>query len=413
MNSARHRIFPGFLWIPLLIVIGGLIWANWSYARANPLNSAFLTQWASIRGLITGGVSPYDPSAWQIAQLMAPGQASEEAYIFSQPFYIIFALAPVALIPDLTLARSIWMLVLELCLAGSIVLMLNLRQWEAGRISFFLQVSFVFLGLHSIQALAAGSTAVVAGFFFLFAIESLRKGWDEMAGFGLVLATIQPEATLPAVIFTLVWGLSTGRRRLLVWFVGSLFLLSLIAMFLLPGWLGEYARTLINYWSDIPGVTITDLLKLSLPGIGLQLTWGLRITVVGLLIVEWFGAMKKDFDWFLWTAGLTLTLTPWLGLSTNLENLVLLIFPVFLFQSIWDERTGHRNHWLPISMMVLYWLGLWGLAIYQISRGVSLSPGFLLPLPILVLIGLYWVRWLYIRPLRLYQDPLRKHETLR
>ena len=413
MISSRSRLYPAIFWILALIVGGGLVWANWTFSRANPLDSPYLVQWTAIRGLVTGGQSPYDPSTWQIADLLSPGQDSTTRHIFSQPFYVVVLLLPFALISDLTVSRTVWMLALELALVGIIIVLPGLRQWKPGRFSFLLLVGFVFLGLHSIQALAASSSAVLASLFLILALGALHKDWDEAAGLSLVFATIQPEATLPAVLFVLFWGLNNRRGRLAAWFVGGLLLVSFVGFFFLPGWPVEYVRVLIQYWSEMSGVTLAEVFNQSMPGISIQLTWGFRLASIALLIVEWFSARNKDFDWFLWTTGLTVSLTPWLGFPTTLENLILLVLPVFLFQSVWDERVGRKDHWLPLIMMCVFWLGLWGMALYQIALGRPLIPGFLFHLPFLSLVGLYWVRWWYIRPLHRYQDLLRSHEALR
>jgi hypothetical protein len=413
MNPAQSKRFKGLLWGLGLIAIFGLLWANWVYARSNPLDSPFLVQWTGVRGLVMGGASPYDPSSWQIADLLSQDRNSEKIFIFWQPFYIVFPLLPLTLIADLNLARAVWMLFLELSLALSLFILPGIRQWKPGFFSYLLLVSFVFLGLHSIQALAAGSTVILASLFLLLALSAISRGWDEVAGLSLVLASIQPEVMLPVIIFAIFWGSTSRRWRLLFWFLGGVILISLAAMFLLPNWPLEYLRLLVKYWQDLPGITLSDLFNETLPGIARQLTWGMRLAVAGLLLYEWFTARNKDFDWFLWTVGLTLSLTPWLGLPTSLENLVVLFIPVFIFQSVWDERIGKKDHWLPLVMMIIFWLGLWIIAFLRIFAGGSLTPGFLFPLPFVSLLGLYWVRWWYVRPLRRYTDPLKGYEAIR
>jgi len=123
---------------------------------------------------------------------------------------------------------------------------------------------------------------------------------------------------------------------------------------------------------------------------------------------------KKDFRWVLWTGCLTLTISPWIGLPVELDDLVLLLLPLILVLSVWEERFGTQGYWIAATVPVLLLLGLW-LLDFRASNAMfpqRAMDALIFPMPLLILIGLYWVRWWAIRPVRTYIEDLRSSRVI-
>ena len=137
-------------------------------------------------------------------------------------------------------------------------------------------------------------------------------------------------------------------------------------------------------------------------GHGDKLGWALTAVLVVVLFLEWRAVRRKDFRHFLWTASLTLAVTPLLGIPTHPHLYLILFLPLILIVAVSAERWFRPRRWLAGVLLVLIFAGSWAL-IFHLSRLASLEPLraiLALALPFLLLVGLYWMRWWAIRPPR-------------
>jgi hypothetical protein len=198
----------------------------------------------------------------------------------------------------------------------------------------------------------------------------------------------------------------------LLWFLGSLVILSAIGVFLVPEWPKQYLRILLNYTLFFPASSPAAAFRVWWPGIGDLLSWILSIFTILVLAVEWFSGMKKDFRWLLWAVGLTLVLSTWSGIPVLLQNLVLLTMPLILYTCSASERWKLSGDITAMISLVILFLWAWYLAIgnrgniYQVD-----NLDLLFPFPLISLVGLYWVRWLFIRPKRRAIEQIRVTEN--
>jgi hypothetical protein len=136
-----------------------------------------------------------------------------------------------------------------------------------------------------------------------------------------------------------------------------------------------------------------------LPGVGIQLGWLLTLIFILILLLEWRNAYKKEYQWFLWTACLTLVITNLIGIRTATANYVALFPALILILSILDNRWGRNGRIIILVSLTLLFFGLWWLFIstLTISDQPIQHPILFFPLPVLLLIGLYWTRWQAIK----------------
>ncbi len=392
---------------------GGLAWANTVYARAHPGGTDFLVPWLGARTFLQYGNSPYEEPAAQRAQLLYyghPAEAEQDQLRLSVPFPIELFYFPFALITDYALARGLWMTFLEIALALIAFLSLSLTGWKPPRTLLPIFILFVVLWPHAWLPLLSGSTVIFTTLFLVGGLLVLRAERDEVAGVLLLLSAFQPLASGIFVLLILWWVLYHRRWRVL-W--GALMILGLLlvaAFIFLPGWFLPFLRALLAEYRQgnffIPGAVFAGWW----PAIGEKLGWALTAILVVVLFLEWRAMRGKDFRHFLWTASLTLTATPLLGVPAHPGLYVVLFFPLTLFLSTVAERWSRPRHWgLAGILLVLIFAGSWAL-VYYLTGLDSLAPlraALIFGLPFLLLVGLYWVRWWAIRPPRTWYESIK------
>ena len=223
---------------------------------------------------------------------------------------------------------------------------------------------------------------------------------------------IQPQVVILFVVFVLVWVGSHRKWGMIAWFAGTLLILGIVAALLVPDWPIQYLRILWNYRDyfapGTPGYAFSNWW----PGLGRQMGWVLGAVVGLVLLVEWWLSLRRDYRWFLWTACLTMTVSLWIGIPVNPDAHVMLNLPLLLILSMFAQRWRRGGIWVAITGVVAVFVWEWGL-IYATLGEVdpAMRLGLIFPLPLILLIGLFWVRWWTIHPKRLLIDELRSSET--
>ncbi len=413
MGSRRSSLFFAVQVALAILVLVGLGWANYRYSQGNLIAHDFLTKWASERVYATQGFQPYTTQAWEAGARLLPGIHTGSGPFFANPFYSLFIILPFALVPDPILAQAFWLLVLELAIALLLVASLSTMQWKPKLLSWLPLLLFSFFGLHSILALQMGSLGIVAALFGVSAVAALRTERDELAGLALAMASIQPEMMLLFIVFVLFWTISRRRGKVILWFISGVAVLSVLGMFFIIDWPVQYIRVLVKYSDQIQFVTPSAAFMSWWKGIGRQLGWGLNAFAAAILIVEWFWARGKDYRWFLWTACLTIVLGQWVGIPTNIDYFVLMLFPVVVILGTIDQRLERDARWFTPGALIVILVGFWILysRFYSGFSPQEIQYSLLFPQPFVLLLGLYWVRWWCVRPQRLIVDDLKAYEA--
>lgn len=387
-----------------LAIVGGLLWANAIYIRHAPIARGFLVPWLGMQTFLRDGDSPYSDATAQRIQIWYYGrlaQEGEDPLRVTTPFSLLLLYFPCALLSDYALAFNVWMLLNEIALGALAFLFLRLPAWRPAR--WFLPgfCLFVICWPHALIGLLNGEVAILAVLSIVGALFTLKVGGkDEFAGALAALALLQPSTTGFLVLYLFLWALA-HRRRGIVWgFLMVLCLLILLAFFLLPDWFWPWARNVLAERSPIAAWSPADFFQSWLPGLSRRLGWLLTGGGGLLLLVEWLLSRRQDMRHFLWTAGLTLAITPLLGTRTLLAGQVALLFPLTLVVFLAGRRWG-RSHrwWLPYLLLILIFVGswLWGIRLTSVGQWNALQAWLFWFLPVISLIGLYWLRWYAFR----------------
>lgn len=388
-----------------LALMGGLVWANTTFAQRNPGEREFLVPWLAARTYLLYGDSPYSDPATQRAQIVYYGRLAEEGEDPLQlwlPFPLELVYFPFALLPDYALARGLWMSLQEIALAALALMIIKLTGMKATRLSLPLLGLFSLFWFFGFLAVMNCSGVVFIALAAAGCLLAWRAGHDELAGILLLPLFIEPGAALGLLLFLLWWLLFHRRGRVLVGLGMALALSLSLAYFFLPGWFFPFLRGLILHLHQYPGLSLAGLLGAWWPVFGPRLGWGLSALVALLLLFEWGRARQQGSRHFLWTASLSLSASPWLGLPARVENFLLLLLPLFLLAAVLAERWSRPGKGKASGLFLgLVFLLFWGLPLLAAFGLVEALPKILyILLPFLLITGLFWMRWWAVRPPR-------------
>ena len=410
--------FNRFWYVGAILIIAALVmvtWANYIFVQENPGGNDFLVHWVGTRALMVDGLSPYSDTVAERIQTLAygrPAEPGEHELRVAYPLYSGLIFLPYALIADYDLARAVWMTTLETALIGLAFFSLNLTRWKMSLWLLPLFLLFTLFWYHSLRPLINGNAVILVALFLAGAFAAIKSEKDELAGILLGLSTIKPHLVLLPIIFVLIWTISSGRWKTLGWMLISLALLSISAALFIPDWPLQNLREILAYVSYNPPGTPGAVFEIWLPATGRRLGWGLSVILGLILFGEWILSRKKEFRWFLWTGSLTLVISQWIGIQTDPGNFILLFLPLVLVFSMWEERWGRVGNGVIIIVMALLFVLPWAIFLQTVAYGDQpmQHPVMLFPLPLFLLITLYWVRWWAIQPRQLMVEELQAYE---
>ena len=384
-----------------LAIFGGLMWANTLYARTHPGEKDFFVPWMAARTFIQYGDSPYSEPAAQRAQIVYYGHLAtdnESPLYLWLPLPVELVYFPFALVRDYAVARGLWMTFLEIALVALGLLSVWLTGWKAGRIllPFILVISVMWV--YGFFSLIDGSAVIFVALALVGALLALRTERDELAGALLCVLLSAPRLTGVLLLFLAWWIIYHRRWRVVGGFFMLLAFVLALSFFLLPDWFVPFLHgaALQNIYN--PGLSTISIFASWSPVLGLRLGWALSLGLLFLLFMEWGFAIQRDFRRFLWTVSLTLASTVLLGIPVIPRNLVVLFFPLILFTSILSLR-WRRFLWIGAAAfaLILVFGGLWFLVSRLSPTSVAGMDTLVLVLPVLLVVGLYWMRWWVVR----------------
>jgi len=398
-------------------LLAAVTFVNLRYVAQNPGGSDFLPRYVGTREYFMTGHSPYSKETTEKIQTLFYGRVAkpeEDQVLFVYPFYSIFVFAPFALFPDFNIARAIWMTVLEVSIILITIGGISLSRWKLTPIQLGALLLFSVLSYYSIRSLINANASVLVSLFLVGALLAIRSENDGLAGFLLAFSTIKPQVVVLAVMFIMIWAIS-HRRFLILWsFLGTLALLVAVTSLLIPDWVLQNIRQVLAYPAyTLPG-TPGAILYEWLPGIGKQLGWAITIIISAALIWEWRAALFSNFRWFLWTTYFTLTATTLVGIRTATENYIILLPAMILVFAAWEQEWGWSGKFLIGLSYIALLIGVWWLFLSTLQRADQPIQNSIMffPLPVFLIIGLYWIRWWVIRPERPLFDQLRNPHRL-
>ena len=404
LNSKTSARFLLVVFIFILICTAAF-WANYHFADQNPGGNDFLVHWVGLRSFVFKGQSPYsDQTALEIQAMVygGPAEDGEHQLRVVYPLYSWIIFFPFSMFKSYVFARALWMTFLEIAIVSIGIISLRISGWKPERLLTVFYLLFSIFWYHGLRPLINGNAVIVVTLLILWAFLAIRTKRDVIAGFALALATIKPHLVIVLIVFIFLWAYSHQRWMLIGWTMGWFFLLVLLGIFFIPIWPLQNAWEILRFSEYNPTLTLGSAFGEWWPGIGTQLKWGMGIILIGLLLVEWIAARGKEYNHFMWTCCLTLAVNQWIGIATDPGNFIILFTPLVLVFSVIKERWQKAGNWIILGGMTLLFIGIWLLFLYTLEYGYQpqQSAVMFVPLPLVVILGLYWTKWWIIRPMR-------------
>lgn len=393
-----------------------LVWGNYRYTIQNPGGNDFLVHWMGTKSFFEDGLSPYSDEVALRIQTMVYGRAAqpgEHELRVAYPLYSVFIFLPFALISDYNLARAVWMAVLESALILMAFLSLKLVRWRPRPLILSIFLLFSVFWYHAMRPVILGNAVILIALAIVAILLAVRAGNDELAGILMGLITIKPQVVLLFIVFLCIWAASHRRWKIIVWFSISMGFLIGLAVILIPDWFIQNLREILRYPSYNPPGTLPSAMEAIIPQGGERLGRVISGVALLILVLEWFIHRKSEFRAFVWTACLTLTLSFWVGLQTDPGNFIVAYLGLVLTFAVWVERWQNRGVVISVIAMFLLFIGIWEIFLSTVEMNYQpiQSPVMFLPLPLFLLICLYWNRWWAVRPPRLWFDSLQQQNA--
>lgn len=419
----RNRRVTSILSAAAVIGILGLLvlltWGNYRYASENPGGNDFLVHWVGTRNFLINGISPYSDETAQKIQTFAygrPAQAGEHELRVAYPMYSFILFFPFALIGDYAFARALWMTILEVALFLMALFCVRLTDLKPNLLVLGLYFLFSLTWYHAVRPLINGNAVIIVALLLVSVLLSMRRQADELAGLLLAFSTIKPQVVLIFIVFILFYAVINRRWRLVAWFFGTLVILGAVAAFLLPDWILQNFREVIRYPGYNPPGTPGTAIAIWLPALGERLGWAISAAVGLTLLANWITARHADFRGFLWTACLTLTLSVWSGIQTDPGNFIVLFPALALILSLLNDRWRRWGWLISTAILMVLFGGIWWIFLNTVETVMGQpqqSPVMFFPLPLLLTILLFWVRWWAFHPPNVWFNMLFEQENPR
>jgi len=407
-NIALARVLPGGEWF----------FMRWSGARA-----FLIEQIDASRGVKGGRVMPEGGAVLLIQQVQPYGSeiarrtqqvaydrmafADEYTYVLNDPFYIVLLYIPLAFIRDFALARGIWMLLSEAALIGATLLALNLSEWQPPSWLYSLLLGYGLFHYFSFDALFTSTPAAFFIFIYLSILVALRAHSDELAGVLLSLVAYQWEVGGLFVLFIFVFVFANHRWGVLAGFGMSLFVLLVVSFLTDSGWGLPYIRAVLSDWYRSANLNFGHIFARWFPNSKIPAGQIVSIGLGIILFIEWLGSVEAHFRRVVWTAALSLAVTPLMGMAMFPSNYVVLILPFILILALIWERW--RRYQVARIVLVFLFVVLipFGLYIRTVLIYDPLVTDILVVLPpIAAVAGLYWMRWWVLHAPLTWSDQL-------
>lgn len=409
MSNTRRLILFWILVILVLAAVGGLTWTNYRYAVNNPGGNDFLARWMGARYWLLEGVSPYDERVSLATQEMIYGHPAdpakgEDKNHFVYPLTSMLFFGPFGLL-DFTLARALWMTVIELSLFVLAILSIQLSGWRLSPFKLAILILFSLFWYHGVRTVVIGQFAALNAVLITLALWLIRRKRDLASGLILSLTLAKPQMSFLIIPIILLWALSVRKWEIwwgfLIGFIGTVGL----SLVFLPEWPLEMVQQVLDYPNYTNIGSPLSIIANAAPGISQYLSLLLHIIFILYIAVEWFLVWGKDERHLTWTALMTIVITNLVSPRTATTNYVMMLPILYLIFSIGENRWGMGGKLFTWISLLALSVGLWVLFIFTVQGNVE-QPIMYLPLPFYCLIGLWWVRYWALQPPRLPFDEI-------
>ncbi len=358
----------------------------------------FVIPWTAGRNWLLQGVNPYDVNVLSqaektIDQSSYLSQLPDPRVLIEPVINLIFYL-PFSLIPY-EISRAIWVtfLILTTGLIGYISL--KLSGWKVSVVEKISLLLFSLFWLPGVNAVIQGRLSPIVILFVLLSIHWIVQEQDTRAGFILALTFGSLPTTGLVIPVLLIWGISRRRWSIFkAYFAGIAFLI-FVTLLLLPSWPLNWLQTVYDIFGNWDWIR-TPLMQFAgiLPGIANFLSIFLHAALGIYFLVLLITLMGKTKRVFIWKVLAMLVVAYLFHVKASSNQLFLVLPAMFMVFRFWSERWrlyGRILAWIVlISILAVSWL----LIMPELAFDSALSlPLLSIGLPLLIFMGMIWIRW--------------------
>jgi hypothetical protein len=417
MKRYRRVSASQYIYISLIVILLAVLgFGSMAVMQRIEFTDHFVLPWSAGRLWLLEGVSPYDQAVTALAEKTLNnssylGSIPDSAVLIDPVINLIFYI-PFSLIPY-EAGRAAWMVVLVLALGLIGYLGLELSGWKISLIEKISVILFIILWLPGVNVVLKGRLSPIVILVILFGINLILREQDTAAGFILSLAFGSLPTTGLIIILLILWSVSKRRWSIITaYFSGVAFLLT-ITLLLLPSWVLNWVRILFDLFGNWDWVS-TPLMDLAaiLPGISSPLSIFLHVSFAIYSLILLITLMGKTEREFTWKVLMMMVVSYLFHVTASVNQLFFVIPAMFMFFRYCSERWRLFGRIFSWVILLFIFTGSWLLFNPEISFDLELSmPVLSIGLPLLVFIGMIWIRWWALRIPRLPFEPRQDFEV--
>lgn len=357
----------------------------------------FAPRWSAAKNWMGEGWSPYSEETHQATLKLLQENGSSADPVsrgkFLDPAWYVYLYIPISFVPY-SIAKAIWMTLLEASVAVSIYLAIQLSGIKLRGLEVFLTITLGALFFPFVRDYLSANMLPFFIMLTLLAVKLAINRQSVQAGFLFLTAFwVNPTAIFVIVFLLLVLGgrRDNGMARILLVGLGFLMVTSLI---LFPDWIGQWFGSIAVMqpgldWFDTPWMRIAKVF----PGASVQISIFLHLASFVMLLVEWYGLSQRNERSLQWKLMLTLTVSYFFNLYSD-GSALLLVFPglfaIFKYLSEKWPLSGKIIHWIVyLAIGIISWR-----PVTDLLSGIPETQGVnLLLVPLIIFAGLQWFRW--------------------
>ena len=380
------------------------VWAMYTFITSKfPGANDFFLRWQGTRSYLFDGLNPYSRAATDRVEIGLYGHVAEPDQYpgdFVYPFYIVFLVAPFALL-SYPVAAAVWLVLMGASIVYGFWLLADLFKWRPPAWLLIAGMIWSLVFYPAARGMFLGQPGVLVAFLEILTIWALAKNHDALAGVALAVSTIKPPMGYFIVPFLLLWGLSLRRWRFVGSFVVVFAVLAGVSFVLLPSWFTDWLTQVARYPSytgvESPVWIVTLLVFPFLGQIGGIVISGALIL---LMLWAWYRAiLRRDTAMVDWTVALTLAVTHLVSPRTATPHFIVFGFVLVFYFAHLTRADRRRGPLWVLLIMVALTVMEWVIFLTTL-QGRAEQPINFLPLPFGILILLLITRrqWLEARP---------------
>jgi hypothetical protein len=370
----------------LLILIAAIYaWGLWRFfTQQVPGGNDFLANCLVWEPYLREGISPYsDEAALYVQRIIygRPALPGEDQNRLVYPFYSIVLHGPFVYLPY-SLARAIYMTLLQAALCAGVIMSLDLVRWRPPKWLLAAVLAWSLLFYPQARGVILGQFAIF-GFFSLAAtLYFLENRRDFLAGALLVLSTIKPTLVFLVVPFLMLWAIIARRWRFLGGFLSTLAVLVLGSLIALPTWVSEWFHRISAYSDYTVGHSpIWLFAHVYVRNLGSSGETALALLLlIGTVASWWLAFYSRKRTQFYWALGMTLLVSNLIVPRSATTNYVMLLIPLLWGFAVLD-RSGRWGKFGLVTTMLISGVGLWWLH-FATVMGNQEQPIMFIPIPV-------------------------------